>query len=218
MRPTSEITKTLTSNYFYISREGRRLEANLKTHSNSDLDRFYISNSGFKDLANNLGINLEEFRFKYSTVSEICEHADKVSGRCYDLFKVSYIFAELKAGLITTKDYPCCYSKIGLCSTEMRDAVCCNQINTYPPGFPVNGGKCLLNEHTHWGLSTQRLRAQGALLHVGDKEYTIEKYRLAYFNWERYFKKQKSIIKKALRLDNQTTLIYQDKNNMSEYY
>ena len=96
--------------------------------------------------------------------------------------------------------------------------VCRNQLNISPSGFGVNDGECLLNVDVHWLLSMQRLRAQGALLHVGDKEYTIEKSRLAYFNWERYFKKQKSIIKKALRLDNQTSLIYQDKNNMSEYY
>ena len=210
--------KTLTNYYFYISPEGRRLEASLETHSHKDLDRFYISNSGFKDLANNFGINLEEFRFKYSTVSEICEHPDRVSKRCYDLFKVLNIFAELKAGLIMINDFLCCYSKIGLCSTEMRDAECHKQKSTNPPGFPFIGGNCLLNEYSHWALSTQRLRAQGVLLYVGDKEYTIEKYWPDYGTWSRYYNKQKSIIKKALRLDKQVELIYRNKENISEYY
>jgi len=210
--------KTLTNNYFYISPKGRRLEANLETHSNSDFDGIYIDNSGFLDLANNLGINLEEFRFKYSTVSEICEHSDQVLGRCYDLSKVLHIFSELKASLIFTKDYPCCYSKTWLCSSEMRDSVCWNQISTYPPGFPVNGGKCLLNEGAYWGLSTQRLRAQGVLFYLGNKEYTIEKSPLDNFNLAGYFKKRKNVINKALRLDKQVSLIYQNKENVSEYY
>jgi hypothetical protein len=208
----------LTHNYFYISKEGQRLEANLETHSNKNLDRFYISNSGFKDLANNFGINLEEFRFKYSTVSEVCEHLDRVSERCYDLFKVLNIFAELKAGLIMINDFLCCYSKIGLCSTEMRDAECHKQKSTNPSGFPFIGGNCLLNEHSHWALSTQRLRAQRALLYVEDKECTIEKYHLDYGTWSSYENKRKSIIKKVLRLDKQVSLIYRNNENTSEYY
>ena len=162
--------KTLIYQYFYINKKGRSLEAILETHSNDDLGPEYISNSSFKDLANNLGINLEEFRFKYSIVSEICEHKDEVSERCYELSKVLDIFAELKAGLLTTKGYPCCFSKMPLCSTGMRDRVCSNQISNYPPGFPVNGGECLLNEGAYWGLSMQRLRAEGLLFYDGEKE------------------------------------------------
>lgn len=205
-------------NYFYLSEEGRCLEANLETHSNNDLDGIYIDNRGFKDLAENLGINLEEFRFKYSVVSEICQHSNQVLERCYNLSKVLHIFSEQKAGLILTSDYPCCYSKSWLCSSEMRDVVCHDQISTFPPGFPVNGGKCLLNEKAYWGVSTQRLRAEGALFYVGDQEYTIEKSPMDFFMWQRYFKKQKSKINKALRLDKQVKLIYQNKENISEYY
>ncbi len=208
----------MTYSYFYISTEGLRLEANLETHSNNDLDGIYIDNSGFKDLAENLGINLEEFRFKYSVMSEICEHSNQVLERCYNLSAVLHIFSELRAGLLVTRDYPCCFSKMPLCSAEMRDVVCRNQISDYPPGFPVNGGKCLLNEDTYWGLSTQRLRAEGSLFYVGDKEYTIEKPTLDYFKWQKYYKKKKDTIKKALRLDNQTSLIYRDDENLSEYY
>jgi hypothetical protein len=218
LEPISEITKTLTLKYFYISKEGSYLEANLETHTNNDLGPIFISNSGFKDFANNLGINLEEFRFKYSTVSQICEHGSPFSGRCYDLYKVFDIFADLKAGLLITKDYPCCSSKMPLCSIEMRDMVCWNQISTYPPGFLVNDGECLLNEDAYWMPSTQRLRAKGVLFNVGDKEYTIEKYTSDYFNWKRYDKKRKSIIRTVLRLDNQKSLIYRDKDNKSEYY
>ena len=76
--PIPEILKTLIYQYFYINKKGRSLEAILETHSNDDLGPEYISNSSFKDLANNLGINLEEFRFKYSNVSEICEHKDEI--------------------------------------------------------------------------------------------------------------------------------------------
>jgi hypothetical protein len=100
----------------------------------------------------------------------------------------------------------------------MRDVVCHDQISTFPPGFPVNGGKCLLNEKAYWGVSTQRLRAEGALFYVGDQEYTIEKSPMDFFMWQRYFKKQKSKINKALRLDKQVKLIYQNKENISEYY
>lgn len=214
----SGITKTLTLNYFYISNEGRSLKAGLETHSNNDLGPNYISNSGFKDFAKNLGINLEEFRFKYSTMSQICEHGSDFSGRCYDLNKVFNIFAELKAGLLITKDYLCCSSKMPLCSTEMRDTVCRNQISNYPPGFLVNGGECLLNEDAYWMPSTQRLRAQGVLFYVGNKEYTIEKYPSDYSNFKRYDKKRKSIIRTVLRLDNQKSLIYRNKDNQSEYY
>ena len=218
LEPISEITKTLTLNYSYISKEGSYLEANLETHTNNDLGPIYISNSGFKDFANNLGINLEEFRFKYSTVSQICEHGSPFSGRCYDLYKVFNIFSELKAGLLITKDYLCCYSKMSLCSSEMRDMVCRNQISTYPLGFPVKSGECLLNEDVYWMLSTQRLRAKGVLFYVGNKEYTIEKYPSDYSNFKRYDKKRKSIIRTVLRLDNQKSLIYRNKDNQSEYY
>jgi hypothetical protein len=208
----------LTYNYFYISTEGLRLEASLETHSNNDLDSNYIDNNGFQELANNLGINLEEFRFKYSVVSEICEHPIQVLERCYNLSKVLHIFSELKAGLMLTKDYPCCYSKSWLCSSEMRDVVCHRQISTYPQGYAVNAEKCLLNEGAYWELSTQRLRAEGALFYVGDKEYTIEKSPMDIFQWERYFKKRNNMIKKALRLDSQVSLIYRNKENISEYY
>ena len=187
-------------------------------HSSKNLDQVYISNSGFNDLANNFGINLEEFRFKYSTVSEVCEHPDKVSERCYDVFKVLNIFAELKAGLIMINNYRCCYSNIGLCSTEMRDLVCSNQISNYPPGFPVNGGECLLNESTCWGLSIQRLRAKRVLFYVGEKEYTLEQKIGDLHAWKSYLKKSGEIIKKALRLEIQTSLIYRDKENMADYY
>lgn len=194
------------------------LEANLETHSNDDLGPEYISNSGFKDLADNLGINLEEFRFKYSNVSEICEHKYEVSERCYELSKVLHIFAELKAGLLTTKGYPCCFSKMPLCSTGMRDRVCSNQISKYPPGFPVNGGECLLNEGAYWGLSVQRLKAEGLLFYDGEKEYTLEQNIGDFYAWKSYLKKSGEIIKKALRLESQTSLIYRDKENISDYY
>jgi len=209
---------TLMLNYFYLSKSELRIEANLETHSDNDQDGIYIDNAGFQELANNLGVNLEEFRFKYSTVSEICEHSERFSERCYDLYKVLHIFTELKAGLSFTSEYRCCFSKISLCSAEMRDVICRNQISVYPPGFPVNGGECLLNDGVHWGLSTQRLRAQGVLFYIGPREYTIEKSPINLNEWQRCFKKQKSAIKKALRLDNQTTLIYRDKENLSEYY
>jgi hypothetical protein len=100
LEPISEITKTLSLKYFYISKEGSYLEANLETHTNNDLGPIFISNSGFKDFANNLGINLAEFRFKYSTVSQICDHGSNFSERCYDLNKVFnikfYLFNVLK--------------------------------------------------------------------------------------------------------------------------
>jgi hypothetical protein len=216
--PTPEIIKTSTLKYFYITREGLRLEASLDTHFNNDLGPIYISNSSFKNFANNLGINLDEFRFKYSTVSEVCEHMDSVSERCYDYSKVFYIFTSLKAGLIETKDHLCCYSGMPLCSAEMRDIVCRDQIFTYPPGFPVNSGKCLLNDDVYWMLSTLRLRSQGVLFHVGDKEYTLEQYPTDYHAWMRYKKKWDKKIKNALRLDNQTSSIYQNKDNKSEHY
>jgi len=209
---------TVTNNYFYIGPNGSRLEASLVTHSNNDLEGVYIDNSGFKDLAENLEINLEEFRFKYSVVSEICEHSNQVLERCYNLSKVLYIFSELKAGLMLTSDYPCCFSKSWLCSSEMRDVVCHDQISSFPPGFPVNGGECLLNEKAYWGVSTQRLRSEGALFYVGDKEFTIEKSPIDVFMWERYFNNQKSRINKALRLKNQTSLIYRNNGHVSEYY
>jgi hypothetical protein len=218
LESTLGIIKVLALKYFYITKEGLRLEATLDTHFNNDLGPIYISNSSFKDFANNLGINLDEFRFKYPTVSEVCEHMDSVSERCYDYSKVFYIFTSLKAGLIETTDHLCCYSGMPLCSAEVRDVVCRNQISTYPPGFLVNGGKCLLNDDIYWMLSTQRLRAKGVLFNVGDKEYTIEKYPSDYSKFKRYDKKRKSIIRTVLRLDNQKSLIYRDKDNKSEYY
>ena len=218
MRSNSEITKTWTIYYYYINEEGQYLEAKLEAHSKNDSDTVYISNSVFKDFAKNLGINLEEFRFKYSTVSNICEHQSDFSGRCYDLSEVICIFTELKPGSVRTKDSHCCSSKISLCSTEMRDMVCRNQLNISRSGFGVNDGECLLNIDVHWLLSMQRLRAQGILLSVRDKEYTIETNPSDFSNWTRYDNKRKSRIKKALRLDKQKSLIYQDKENTSDYY
>ena len=96
--------------------------------------------------------------------------------------------------------------------------VCRTQLNISPSGFGVNDGECLLNVDVHWLLSMQRLRAQGILLSVGDKEYTIETNPSDFSNWTRYDSKRKSRIKKALRLDKQKSLIYQDKENKSDYY
>jgi hypothetical protein len=218
MRSNSENKKTWALQYFYISEDGRQLEAELEIHSTSDPDTGYISNSVFKDFAKNLGINLEEFHFKYSPVSNICEHQSDFAGRCYNLIEVVCIFTELKPGLVRTKDYPCCSSKISLCSAEMRDMVCRKQLTNYPSGFGVIDGECLLNEDVYWLLSMQRLRAQKVLFYVRDKEYTIEANPSYYPNWKGYFSKQKSGIKKALRLDNQKSLIYRDKNNDSDHY
>jgi hypothetical protein len=71
----------------------------------------------------------------------------------------------------------------------MRDVVCRNQISDYSPGFAINGGECLLNEDAYWMLSIQRLRAQGVLFYVGDKEYTLEQYPTDYQAWDRYMNK-----------------------------
>jgi hypothetical protein len=216
--PTPRIIKTSTLKYFYTTKEGLRLEANLETHFNHDIGPVYISNSSFKDFANNLGINLDEFRFKYSTVSEVCEHMGSVSERCYDYSKVFYIFTALKAGLVETKNHLCCYSEMPLCSAEARDEVCRYQISTYPAGFPVNGGECLLNDDVYWMLSRQRLSALGIMFYRGEKEFTLEKDPSDYFAWSRYWKKRKRKIKKAARLDNQTSIIYRDIDNVSDYY
>jgi hypothetical protein len=218
LQPISEITKTQILNYFYINQQGQRLEAILETHSNNDFESAYISNSSFKSLATNLGINLDEFRFKYSTVSEVCEHVDSDFERCYEYSKVLEIFTALKAGLVRIKNHRCCYSEIQLCSAEMRDVVCRNQISNYPPGFLVNGGECLLNEEDHWMLSTHRLRVLGVLFYTGGKEYTLEQYPTDYSAWTRYWKKRDKKIRKALRLENQTNIIYKVKENLSEYY
>lgn len=218
LEPIPKMIKKLTLKYFYISKEGLRQEAKLETHFINDFGPIYISNSSFKDFAGNFGINLDEFRFKYSTVSVVCEHTDSDLERCYEYSKVLKIFTELKAGLVVIKHHRCCSSEIPLCSVEMRDKVCWDQISTYPPGFLVNGGECLLNEDIYWMLAAQRLRAKRVLFNVGNKEYTIKDYPSDYFNWKRYEKKRKSIIRTVLRLDNQKSLIYRDKDNKSEYY
>lgn len=218
LEPIPGVIKKLTLKYFYISKKGLRQEAKLETHFNNDLGPIYISNSSFKDCAGNFGINLDEFRFKYSTLSEVCEHMDRASERCYDYSTVFYIFISLKAGLVETKEHLCCFSEMPLCSAEMRDAVCYNQISTYPAGFIVNRGKCLLNDDVYWMLSKQRLNALGVLFYRGGKEYTLEKDPSDYFAWSRYWKKRNRKIKKAERLDNQTSVIYRDKDNMSDYY
>jgi hypothetical protein len=218
MSSSSENAKTWTIQYFYISEEDRYLEAKLEAHSKNDSDTIHINHSGFKEFAKNLGINLEEFRFKYSPVSEVCEHLDSDSERCYNLFEITCIFTQLKPGSVRTKDYLCCSSKISLCSTEMRDMVCRNLLNNDPSGFGISDGECVLNEDVHWLLSKQRLRSLGVLFEVEGKECTFGQYPSNYFAWSRYFKKRKQNIRKAVRLGSQKSLIYRDKDNLSEYY
>ena len=213
LEPIHETTETYTRTYTYIGKEGEYLENNIELHNHHE-NVLYIDRSSFTKLANNFGINLDELYFKYATISEIFKHENSTSNRCYQLAAVTTIFSELKAGLVVKEDF-CCYSKSPLCSAEMRDKVCRDQISNYPPGFLVKGGECLLNEDRNWYLSKQRLRAQGILFYEGDKEITVDENPLDnYYEWTRYLKKKKEMLKKALRLDKQKSLIYGEKGNI----
>jgi hypothetical protein len=218
LNPLPEKSQKYTFEYYYLAENNERHEAILESHSNDNLANIYISHISFKEFANNLGINLEEFHYKYSPVSEICRHGSKTSERCYNLSAVFSIFTELNAGMVLKEEGKCCYSNLPLCSEAFRDRTYWTRVKEYGSAL-VNGNEsCLLNFQSYCFTSRQRLITRGDILCKGNKEFTLENNPSESNHWLRYFKKRERSTRKLLRLDKQKSLIYGERVKTVEYY
>jgi|688.fasta_scaffold530338_2 hypothetical protein len=212
------ITNSNTRKYAFINKKGKQFEAILEWHSNDDLETAFISNSSFKELANNLEINLEELHFKYSPISTVCEHGPPTFERCYSLERVFSIFSELKAGMVLMDEGECCNSKLPLCSQEFRDSTYWWRTTENTPVFFNFNRACLLDEKDYLYTSRQRLISRGDIFSQGVDEYTLSTNPSRTDHWLRHFKKRDKSIKLLLRLDKYISLIYKDKDNLPGYY
>ncbi len=216
--PLPEKSQKYTFEYYYLAENNERHEAFLEAHSNDNLENIYISHISFKEFANNFGINLEEFHYKYSPVSEICRHGSKTSERCYNLGAVFSIFTELNAGMVLKEEGECCYSNLPLCSKAFRDKTYWTRVKKYGSALVTGNESCLINLQSHCFTSRQRLITRGDILCKGNKEYTLENNPSESNHWLKYFKKRERSTRKFLRLDKQISLIYGEKVRAVEYY
>ena len=218
LNPIPEMSKKYTFEYYYLAENNERHEAILESHSIDNLENIYISHISFKEFANNLGINLEEFHYKYSPISEICRHGLKTSERCYNLGAVFSIFTELNAGMVLKEEGKCCYSNLPLCSEAFRDKTYWTRVKEHGSALITGNESCLINLQSHCFASRQRLITRGDILCKGNKEYTLVNNPSESNHWLRYFKKREKSNRKLLRLDKQTSLIYGEKVKTVEYY
>ena len=212
------ITNSNTRKYAFINIKGKLFEDILEWHSNDDFANAFISNSSFKELDHNLEINLEELHFKYSPISNICEHGPPTFERCYSLDRVFSIFSELKAGMVLMDEGDCCNSKLPLCSQEFRDSTYWWRTTENTPVFFNFNRACLLDEQDYLYTSRQRLISRGDIFCQGLDEYTLSTNPGRTDHWLRHFKKRERLIKILLRLDKYISLIYKDKDKSPEYY
>ena len=218
LNPLPQKSQKYAFEYYYLAENNERHEAILESHSNDGLENIYISHISFKEFANNLRINLEEFHYKYSPVSEICRHGSKTSERCYNLGAVFSIFTELNAGMVLKEEGKCCYSNLPLCSETFRDKTYWTRVKEHGSALVTGNESCLINLQSHCFTSRQRLITRGDILCKGNKEYTLVNNPSESNHWLRYFKKREKSNRKLLRLDKQTSLIYGEKVKTVEYY
>ena len=218
-----EVSKGFSHNYKYFSDEVSRLVVKLENLKNEDIERLFINESNFIVLADFFKINLDEFYFKYSPVSIVCNHEDSSSRRCYNLGLVLEIFSELKAGLAPLEEGArCCHTGLPLCLSEHRDAQLGSFIHDQKTLLPFcNTGKayCLLYQERYIRPSRFRLLSSGTVYSVNGVPRYVQDMK--FFEGDRLLKclnHSKLVETKARKLNEAVTRIFQDKNKRPEHY
>ena len=218
-----EVPGSYDHNYKYFNDEVSGWVLKLANQKNEDFERIFVNETTFIALADFFKINLDEFFFKYSPVSIICDHEDSSSRRCYNLALVLGIFSELKAGLASLEvGARCCLTGLPLCLSEHRDGQLRSFIHdqkTLLPYCATGEAYCLLDQERYVRPSRLRLQSSGTVYHVNGVPRYVQDIK--FLNLDRlgkcfdYLKLNKE---KANKLNEAVTRIFQDKNKRPEYY
>ena len=218
-----EVPASYDHNYKYFNDEVSGWVLKLANQKNEDFEGIFINENNFLFLANFFKINLDEFYFKYSPVSIICNHDDSSSKRCFNLGLVLEIFSELKAGLAFLEEGArCCHTGLPLCLSEHRDGQLESFIFDQKTLLPFcNTGKayCLLDQERYVRPSRLRLQSSGTVYHVNGVPRYVQDMK--FFEGDRLLKcldHSKLVKTKARKLNEALTRIFQDKNKRPEYY
>jgi len=218
-----EVPASYDHNYKYFNDEVSGWVLKLANQKNEDFEGIFINENNFLFLANFFKINLDEFYFKYSPVSIICNHDDSSSKRCFNLGLVLEIFSELKPGLTSLEEGArCCHTGLPLCLSEHRDrqleSFILDQKTLLP--FCNTGEKyCLLDKERYLRPSRVRLQSSGTLYEVDSVlRYVLD---MKFLKGDQVLKcndHSKLVETKARKLNEALTRIFQDKNKRPEYY
>jgi hypothetical protein len=219
----SEVPTSYNHNYKYFNDEVAMLVAKLANQKNENFEGIFINQDSFFVLADFFEINLDEFYFKYSPISTICNHEDSSSRRCYNLGLVLEIFSELKAGLASLEvGARCCLTGLPLCLSEHRDGQLRRFIHDQKTLLPYcNTGEvfCLLDQERYLRPSRVRLQSSGILYEVnGETRYVQD---MNFFEGDRLLKcndHSNLVEKKAKKLNESVTRVFQDKDREPDYY
>jgi len=219
----TEVPVSYNHKYNYFNDEVSRLVSKLANLKNEDFEEVFINENNFLVLADFFKINLDEFYFKYSPVSIICDHEDSSSRRCYNLGLVLEIFSELKSGLaFLGEDARCCHTGLPLCLSEHRDWQLGSFINDQKTLLPYcNTGEkfCLLDQEKYIRPSRARLLRSGTVYHVNSvPRYVLDMKFLDLDRLQKCIDHSKLVETKARKLNEAVTRIFQDKNKRPEYY
>ena len=218
-----EVPASYDHNYKYFNDEVSGWVLKLADQKNEDFEEIFINEINFIAIADFFEINLDEFYFKYSPVSVICNHEDSSSRRCYNLGLILEIFSELKAGLASLEEGArCCHTGLPLCLSEHRDRQLESFIHDQKTLLPFcsTGEKyCLLDKERYLRPSRVRLSSSGTLYEVnGESRYVQD---MKFFEGDRLLKclKHSKLVKtKARKLNEALIRIFQDKNKRPEHY
>jgi hypothetical protein len=218
-----EVPASYDHNYKYFNDEVSGWVLKLADQKNEDFEEIFINESSFIAFADFFNINLDEFYFKYSPVSIVCNHEDSSSRRCYNLGLVLEIFSELKAGLASLEEGArCCLTGLPLCLSEHRDEQLGSFIHdqkTLLPYCNTEEAYCLLYQERYIRPSRVRLLSSGTVYSVnGVPRYVLD---MKFLKSDRVLKRNdhsKLVKTKARKLNEALTRIFQDKNKRPEHY
>ena len=218
-----EVPASYDHNYKYFNDEVSGWVLKLANQKNEDFEGIFINENNFLFLANFFKINLDEFYFKYSPVSIICNHDDSSSKRCFNLGLVLEIFSELKPGLTSLEEGArCCHTGLPLCLSEHRDRQLESFIldqKTLLPYCNTGEAYCLLYQERYIRPSRFRLLRSGTVYSVnGVPRYVQDLKFLDLDRLSKCFDHIELVEKKAKKLNETVTRIFQDKNKRPEYY
>jgi len=218
-----EVPASYDHNYKYFNDEVSGWVLKLANQKNEDFEEIFINESNFIAFADFFEINLDEFYFKYSPVSIICNHEDSSSRRCYNLGLVLKIFSELKAGLASLEEGArCCLTGLPLCLSKHRDEQLASFIHDQETLLPycATGEKfCLLYQERYIRPSRFRLLSSGKVYSVnGVPRYVQDMKFLNLDRLSKHLDHIQLVKKKAKKLNEAVTKIFQDKNKRPEHY
>lgn len=218
-----EVPEEFSHNYKYFNDEVSGWVLKLANLNNQDIKMLYINETTFIILADFFNINLDEFSFKYSPISIMCNHEDSSSRRCYNLGLVLEIFSELKSGLISLEEgVRCCHTGLPLCLSEYRDrqlGIFIHDQKTLLPYCNTGEKFCLLDQEKYFRPSRARLQSSGTLYEVNGVSRFVQDMK--FLDLDRLDHCLNNLIileKKAKKLNETVTRIFQGKNKRPEYY